>query len=308
MHKRFYIVGATSSGKSSLAIEIAKQIINHNPNIKVSILNADVFQLYKGLEILTASPSEAQKNIIPHYLYNQIPPQESINFANYSQLANKTLKNISGITLIVGGSGMYIKSLTHGISEDIPESDPVIRNNLNQLDYETLLEKFLSVEKHNQHKINLKNRRHIQRAYEIYLMTGKSAFELKKNWEKPLTNINGIFLYRDMNNILDRIEKRTQKMISQGVIEEVNQLISQNSIISTNLQKAIGFYHISEYLKNNVSKEELIEKIILDSRKYAKRQNTWFKKQNYFIKIIISEKEDLRNLAKNILLNNIHTI
>ncbi len=287
------ISGPTASGKSFLALELAKKIDG-------IVINADAMQIYKGLPILSAQPNDEEKNTVEHKLYGIFEPTESNSVFRWLELVkntiNKTIKN-NKIPIVVGGSGMYISRLINGIRE-LPDTDENLRKELNELYDKIGWDEFYKIVKDidEESLINLKqNDKHrLIKIYEIYKTSGQKL----SNWEK-LPN-NAIFdknkfihinLFPDRDILYDRCEKRFKIMMENAVDEVKNFILNYNvfngekySILNT-----IGLLEIKDYIDNKISFNETIDVAVKKTRNYAKRQYTWFKNQFKSLDFLINE-------------------
>lgn len=267
----YALVGPTASGKSSLAIYLALKY-------KGIIINGDAFQVYKGMDIGTAKPSLEERKLVPHYLYDILDVNQEFSIYEYQKLLRKTLdEHKDELIFIVGGSGLYLKSSLYDFTLscenkfDMKEYDSYSNEQLYELlkevDYESSL------------KIHQNNRRRVLRALEINFSTGLKKSDIEKNQEhKLLYDVS--FLSLDINRDLmyERINKRVDEMVSNGLFREVNDLLSKYPSSLKSFQ-AIGYKQIINGLKENKSEEEIIEEIKKVTRNYAKRQMTYFKHQ-----------------------------
>tara|TARA_B110000116_G_scaffold272342_1_gene296737 strand:- start:1857 stop:2762 length:906 start_codon:yes stop_codon:yes gene_type:complete len=287
-----YLVGATGTGKSSIALSIAK-------NIGGEIVNADAFQIYKGIEIVTASPESVALGQIKHHLYGALELQEDCNAALYSEMAHGQIEDISdrGKTpIIVGGSGLYIKSLTHGLS-NLPPANQGLRENLNKISHEELINRLEKCDPVGASQINLKNRRYVTRALEISILADKPMSEIKNEWEKHHPKFNGILLHRPRQELYDRINLRVEQMVKDDLIDEIRSLPEN---ISDTAKKAIGIQETQLHLEGKTSLEECIHSIQQSSRNYAKRQITWFKREQGFQNVCLEKKDDPNSAIEKI--------
>ena len=283
-----YLVGATGTGKSSIAISIAEKLDGE-------IVNADAFQIYKGIEIVTASPKSTALARIRHHLYGTIELQEDCNAARYSEMANNQIKEISDrdkTPIIVGGSGLYIKSLTHGLS-NLPPTNHELREELNEMSHEELISGLEKCDPVGASQINLKNRRYVTRALEISILANRPMSEIKNEWNKYKPKFNGVLLQRPRQELYDRINLRVEQMVEDGLIGEINSLPEN---ISNTAKKAIGIQETQLHLEGKTSLDECIDSIQQSSRNYAKRQITWFKREKGFQNVCLEKKDD-PNLA-----------
>lgn len=268
-----YICGPTASGKSSLALELAEKL-------EGEIVNADAYQLYRGLETLAASPSNSEQARAPHHLYSMLETSEALDANRFRQLALPVIEDIQSrgkTPLIVGGSGLYLKFLTHGPSP-VPSGDETIRAELEQCSLEELAARLQELDATEAATINLKNRRYVTRSLELCLLTGKPVSQLRTEWEQPdPPNLKGYYLDWPKEELNDRIAQRTELMLADGAITEVANL----PIEAPTAAKAIGVNEIRAHLEGQLSLEETKERITIATRQYAKRQRTWFRKEGW---------------------------
>lgn len=278
--KVIVIVGPTASGKTSLSIELAKQI-------KGEIVSCDSMQIYKDMDIGSAKPTKEEMQGIKHYIIDEVLPTERFSVARYKQEAEKAIKEIlkKGKTpIVVGGTGLYANSLIYGIEYDDIKLDEKYREELmniaeTQEGLEKLYNEAKKIDEKAIEKISPNDKKRIIRILEIYKATGKNKteqeIESRKKEVKYDYKIFGINIERPI--LYERINKRVDIMIEQGLIEEVKKLIKKYTEFPTAMQ-AIGYKEIVEYLNNELSLGEAIEKIKQETRRYAKRQITWFKR------------------------------
>ena len=271
-----YVCGPTASGKSSLAISLAKKYHGE-------IVNADAYQLYRGINVLSAAPNDEELSQAPHHLYGVLDPSDSCDAMKYRSLALPVIEEIQlrGKTpIITGGSGMYLKFLTHGPSP-VPSGDESLRAELEALSDDTLVEKLQHLDPEGAAITNLKNRRYVIRALEICLLSGKKMSVLKNDWKKNAEqiekNLRGIYLLWDRDELRHRINQRAGIMLESGAIEEVKNLTNA----SETCVKAIGVRQIRDYLEGILTLDECEERIAAATRQYAKRQRTWFGKEKW---------------------------
>ncbi len=270
-----YICGPTASGKTSIALAKAKELNGE-------IINGDAFQVYRGLEILSAAPSSEELAQVPHHLYGICDLVETMDAARYHQLATPLIAEIGARgkkPIIVGGSGLYLKFMTHGPAE-APPGDAKLRSELDQLDLSEILRQLKErdpEEWENQTKQNAGNRRHLSRALEICILTEGKASDLRRNFKHDPSHLEGLVLTWDREKLTERIAQRTCQMLSSGAIEEVRNL-PQNA---TTACQAIGVREIKAHLNGELTHEECLEKITTATRRYAKRQENWFRRETW---------------------------
>lgn len=279
MEKVIVIGGPTASGKTKLAIELAKRINGE-------IISADSMQIYKDMDIGTAKPTKEEQSEVNHYLIDFVSPDKRYSVADYKKDAMRTIKEIlkKGKTpIVVGGTGLYINSLIYEIEYSDIKIDEKYRAKLESLveekglDY--LYNEALKIDEEATKKISKNDKKRIERILEIYHDTGKTKTEIEKESRKKKIpydyRVFAIDIQRDI--LYERINKRVDLMIEDGLIDEVKRLINKYSEFPTAMQ-GLGYKEVVEYLDGKTSKEEMIEKIKMETRRYAKRQLTWFRK------------------------------
>ena len=280
MHDVFFIVGPTATGKSEAAAEVAREL-------DAEIVNADAFQIYRGLDLLTAKPDATTLAKVPHHLIGTTSILEEMNAEKFRKLALQAISEIHSrgkLAIGVGGSGLYIKALTHGLAP-LPESDRKLREKLNALSLDELRSRLAQLDPEAGRNIDTKNRRRVARALEICLLTGKpasSAFA-KATADKPIP-ATGVFVYRDREELYQRINQRVEAMFENGVIEEVR-AAGPTSVTASQM---IGLRDIRELLGGRMSLLQCIAQIQQSTRRYAKRQLTWFRRQTTFLPLNLS--------------------
>jgi tRNA dimethylallyltransferase len=273
MTKRvFFIVGPTATGKSELAGDVAHWA-------GAEIVSADAFQIYRGFDLLSAKPGSTTVVKVPHHLVGAIPVLQEMDAEKFRQLALRAIAEIHSrrkAALVVGGSGLYIKAVTHGLSS-APSGDPDLRGQLNELSLQGLKEKLVDLDPKAAKEIDLKNRRRLVRAIEICLLSGRRSSGLRTEWRRDIA-VNGVFVFRDRDEIYQRINCRVEAMFENGVVEEVR----DTGAMSSTAGKMIGLREIRELLNAKISTVQCIAQIQQATRRYAKRQLTWFRRQTNF--------------------------
>jgi tRNA dimethylallyltransferase len=289
MKRTFFIVGPTATGKSELAADVACEI-------GAEIVSADAFQIYCGLNLLTAKPDASTLAKAPHHLVGTTPLREEMNADKYRRAASRAIDEIHSrgrLAIVVGGSGLYIKGLTHGLAP-LPEADPKLREKLNAMSLDELCSRLIELDSEAAGKIDMKNRRRVVRALEICLLTGKPASEvvaevsdsgsLGEATPRSAPAATGVFVFRDREELYARINQRVEAMFENGVIEEVQAA----GKVSSTASQMIGFREIHELLDGNMSISQCIAAIQQATRRYAKRQLTWFRRQTNFSSLNLS--------------------
>ena len=284
MEKVIVICGPTASGKTSLSIELAKRI-------KGEIISADSMQIYQEMNIGTAKPSIEERQGIPHYLVDFVSPEDRYSVADYKKQAKKAIKEIIAkgkIPIIVGGTGLYIDSLIYEIEYPNIVFDEEYRKKLEKrVEIEGLHSLYEEAEKIDPlaiQKISQNDEKRILRVLEIYHATGKTKTEQEIESRKKAVEYDyQVYALKWEREILyERINKRVDWMIEQGLIEEVMEILKSHKKFPTAMQ-GLGYKEVVEFLERKTTKEEMIEKIKMETRRYAKRQMTWFRKNKQTI-------------------------
>jgi len=278
MRRTFFIVGPTATGKSELAADVAREI-------GAEIVSADAFQIYRGLDLLTAKPDAATLAKAQHHLIGTTPLREEMNAEKYRRAASRVIDEIHSrgkLAIVVGGSGLYVKALTHRLAP-LPESDPKLRERLNAMSLDELRSRLSELDSEAAGRIDMKNRRRVVRAVEICLRTGKPVSEVLAgvgDSGQPGSTIpaTGVFVFRDREELYARINQRVEAIFESGVIEEVRVA----GEVSATASQMIGFREIHELLDGKMSISQCIAAIQQATRRYAKRQLTWFRRQTNF--------------------------
>ena len=274
--KIILISGPTASGKSSLAIKIAKKINGE-------IINADSMQVYKQLKILSARPDPKQYQKIKHHLYGFHDVRKNFSTGDWLKLVNKKIKNVQKrkrIPILVGGTGLYFKALTDGLVK-IPKISVKLRNQIRnmqkKLGQKKFYEKLLKLDPPLKGKINPTDSQRSIRAYEVKKFTKKSLYEWFKNTKSNFLDANFLKVYIDYprQELIGRINLRTKEMIENGAIKEVKNFIKLKVRKDKSANKAIGLMEIKDFLNKEKDLEQIKEKIAIKTRQYAKRQSTW---------------------------------
>ena len=272
------IVGPTASGKTAVSIKLAKKINGE-------IISADSMQIYKYMDIGTAKPTLDEMQGIKHYMLDVVMPDETFNVAKYKSMAESAIEEIlkkGKVPIIVGGTGLYVNTLVDGIEfADVP-GDEEYRNELIEKGYRegamSIYKELEKVDSESAKKIDPNNIRRVARALEIYKVTGKTKTQLDIESRKEVKYDYRLFgMEWDRETLYNRIDLRVDKMIEAGLIDEVRNVTEKFKISNTAVQ-GLGYKEVIEFLNGNISYEEMIEKLKLETRHYAKRQLTWFRR------------------------------
>ena len=274
--KIFLIYGPTASGKSNFAIKLAKKINGE-------IINADSMQIYKELKILSARPYKKDYQNIKHHLYGFLSVKKNFSTGDWLKLVDKKiidLRKKKKIPILVGGTGLYFKSLTEGLVS-IPNIPIQFRKKIRSLHLKIGQKKFFTklvkLDPLVIKKINSSDTQRSIRAYEVKLFTKKSMYEWFKNTKSNYEKADFYKIYIDFprKDLVKKIETRANEMLKNGAIQEVKRFLKLGVSKNKSASKAIGINEVREYLAKKIKKEEVIEKISIKTRQYAKRQNTW---------------------------------
>lgn len=266
------IVGATASGKTSFSIELAKKIGGE-------IVSADSRLVYKGMNIGTAKPTEEEMQGIPHYMIDLVEPTSDYTAGLYKKQAKVVIKDIfsRGKTpIIVGGTGLYTDILLKGFDLPKIEPDKKLRNKLSNLSSEELYEQLETKDKESAQTIEKNDKKKLIRALEIITLTGKKLNEARGTSESEY-DVEWIGKNFKREDLYQRINKRVDLMIEKGLVEETKELLNKYGR-AYNIVNTIGYKEISQYLDGVLSLDESIEILKKNTRNYAKRQLTWFRK------------------------------
>lgn len=274
------IAGPTASGKTGFAVQMAMVLSGE-------IVNADAMQVYRGMDVGTAKPDEGEKRGIPHHLLDVVDPDEPFNAAVYRRLALPVVEALASRNtpcLVVGGTGLYIRSLLGGLM-DAPPSDPRLRTQFHA-EWETfgppkLHQRLTDLDPVYARQVHPNDRVRIIRALEIIALTGRSPAMLMSRHRFRDSSLRSLKLCLDMDRktVYDRINQRAEVMVEKGLVQETRALLDQGYSPDLKPMKAIGYRHMVRCLMGDWSLDEAVEKLKRDTRRYAKRQMTWLKKE-----------------------------
>jgi len=275
--KIIVIGGPTGSGKSDLALRLAEKIGGE-------IVNADSMQVYRGMDIGTSKPSREELERVPHHLFSIVDPDADFSASDYRREAAAVIDDIDRRgkkAIVVGGTGLYIKALLHGLV-DSPTGDPELRETFRDVPGEQLLERLREVDPETAGRLHVNDRVRIVRALEVFSQTGRpiSAFRADHAfcdtpyWAlKFAPQVERQELYR-------RIEARVDRMMEEGLLAEVRSLTAAGYGPQHKAMRSIGYKELCSFLAGEISLEEAVSLIKRDTRRYAKRQLTWFTRDN----------------------------
>ena len=284
------VCGPTASGKTKLAVDIARKFGGE-------VISADSMQIYKGMDIASAKPTEEEKMGIPHHLMDFLEPTEPFSVADYVTMARRVIADINArgkLPVICGGTGLYINSLIDNIEFDDTGSDPAYRAELNSLAENNgngyVLDMLRKVDPEAASQLHENNLKRIIRALEVYKLSGKTMTE-----QKALSRLNPspyepcmMMIDHPRDVLYERIDRRVDMMIEAGLEAEAREFFTHNDYVTAS--QAIGYKELRPYINGELGLAECVETLKRETRRYAKRQLTWFKKDSR-IEHIFAPKE-----------------
>ena len=294
--KGIVLAGPTGVGKTDLSLKLAKIL-------DADIISCDSAQVYKEMNIGTAKIKESEMNGIKHYMLDVLEPIEKYSVGEYQRAVDKILaqKEKEGRAVILtGGTGLYINSVVNGLSS-LPESDPKLRDELMALSVDELYEKLLELDPEAAEKIHKNNKKRVERAVEVCLITGKKFSVLsKENVKNNNYDFLKVCLTRDREILYKRIDKRVDIMMNEGLLDEVTALYKKYGGEILRKINIIGYTQLIDYIEGKISLETAVEFIKRDSRHYAKRQMTWFNNDSGYLWFDL-EKQSENEILKTII-------
>lgn len=278
MNKVIIIAGPTAVGKSKLAVELAKKL-------NTEIISADSMQIYRNLDIGTAKITQSEMQGIKHHLINIIEPTDEFSVMQFQKMALEiieSLHNKGKIPIICGGTGLYIDSLTHNFDFMNIKPDQNLRENLETIyknNPQDLLDMVLNIDKDYYSHIKIREMKKMIRIIEVFKYSGK-----KINYFRSSNSKNNYYLFvlnDNRESLYSRINSRVDHMLNLGLIDEVRLLIENGVNSNCQSMKAIGYKEVISYINNEISKSEMIDLLKKNSRNYAKRQLTWFRRNEF---------------------------
>lgn len=302
MIKAIAIVGPTASGKTALSLSLAERFSGE-------IISCDSMQIYKGMDIGTAKATPEEQARAKHHMLDLVTPIEDFSVDNYKRLATECARNISArgaLPIFVGGTGLYIDALMRGDAPDVPPSDREYRDKIldnikGDDDITALWQRLLAVDPESAEKIHKNNIKRVVRALEIYDKTGipKSVIDKRTREEKPELDIGVLVLdFHNRDTLYERIDRRVGIMVNEGLLDEARALYEAGMLREgTTAYQAIGYKELIGYLRGECSLSDSLEQIKLASRRYAKRQLTWFRHEESALTLYMDDEDgNMRSL------------
>jgi tRNA dimethylallyltransferase len=299
MRRVLVLVGPTASGKTQVSLELARRM-------GAEIISADSRQIYRYMDIGTAKPTPEERLLIPHHFIDELTPDVEFNAGQYGKRGREVIEDIARrghLPIVVGGSGLYIRALIDGIFEG-PSADPELRKELYRRmkteGPEKLLEELRTVDPESAARMLPANTRRIVRALEVERRTGTTISQLQKiPVEVNLTPVlAGLEWERAV--LYGRIDRRVDSMVEQGLLEEVQHLHDLGYSSELNSLQTVGYREALQFLRNEVTMDEMVRRIKQNSRRYAKRQLTWFRHDRRIRWFTLNREEDLPGVAESI--------
>lgn len=300
--KVIVIGGPTASGKTGLGVQLAKRINGE-------VVSADSMQIYKDMDIGTAKATIEEMDGIRHYLLDFVSPDERYSVADFKRDAEEKIEEILAkgkVPIVVGGTGLYIDTLVYGIEYPDIEFDEAYRNELMERaetdeGLANLYEEAKRIDPEAVQKISANDRKRITRILEIYRATGKNKTEMERisRLNGPKYDYKVFAIDMDREKLYERINLRVDLMIKDGLVDEVRRIVAKYDRFPTAMQ-GLGYKEVVEYLNNEVTYEEMIEKIKQETRRYAKRQLTWFRKNKDIVWLdgLLQKEENIDIILK----------
>ena len=284
MIRALAITGPTASGKTSLSLFIAKHFDGE-------IISCDSMQIYREMNIGTAKATAEEQAVVPHHLIDIVSPLESYSAQNYRADAIACAEEIVGrgkLPVFVGGTGLYIDTVMRPISTESPESSSEYREKIlaslkSDEDITALWQRLQAVDPESAEKIHKNNIQRVIRALEIYDTTGKPKSLIDKESLSAPSDVDVKMItidFHDREKLYERVNKRVDLMIEEGLIDEVKSLYDRGLLVGKTASQAIGYKEIVEYIEGKCSLCEAVEKLKISTRRYAKRQLTWFRHES----------------------------
>lgn len=283
--KVIVVAGPTAGGKTRLGIEIAKAVNGE-------IISADSMQVYKGMSIATAAPTAGERAQVPHRMAEFLNRNENFSVSDFCSLAKKEIEDIVSLgktPVIVGGTGLFIDSLIDNIRFSEAQTDFKLRSRLMEKDTDELYSELMKIDKAAAEKIHKNNKIRIVRALEIYYSSGKTKSQQdseSKDEETPYEALYFVIDYKNRELLYDRINRRVEIMMNSGLLDEARQCLYSDSGTSA---QAIGHKELLPYFNGEIPLETAAENLKKETRRYAKRQITWFKRRKHAVHLFADE-------------------
>lgn len=284
--KIIVVAGPTASGKTGLAVEIAKAVSGE-------VISADSMQVYKGMSIASAAPAQKEMQGVAHHLVEFLDQSENFSVSDFCRLAREKISEIStrgNVPVIAGGTGLFIDSLVDNINFTEAQTDFELRERLMQKDCDELYSMLLEVDKEAAEKIHKNNKKRVARALEIYYSSGatKTAQDINsKKEESPYEALYFVIGFKSREVLYERINRRVDLMVEAGLVDEARENLSKEKATSA---QAIGHKELQPYFSGEKSLGQALDDLKRETRRYAKRQITWFKRRENAVWLYADEE------------------
>ncbi|MEY4705299.1 MAG: tRNA dimethylallyltransferase [Nitrospirota bacterium] len=293
------VVGPTAVGKSRVAVEVAKAF-------GTEVLTADSRQVYRGMDIGTDKPAQEERQGVPHRLIDLVNPDEPFNAGLYRRQAVDEIERLycdSRLPLVVGGTGLYVRTLLQGLC-DAPPTDPMVRTALRQemkeQGHDALYARLVAVDPVAAARLHLRDESKVLRALEVYQVSGRRMSEFQQEHgfaERPFASLI-IGLNRNRDVLYRRIEERIDWQLAHGLIDETKQLLAQGYQRDSAAMKGLGYRQVAEHLAGEYDAVEMVRRFKRDTRHFSKRQMTWFRKEPGIQWLMIEESDSAQHIAE----------
>ncbi len=280
------VVGATASGKTALGVELAKRLNGE-------IISADSMQVYKGMPVATAAATEQEQLGIPHHLLEFLDVSKTFSVADFVALAKEKAQEIAArgrVPIVVGGTGLFIDSLVNNLTFSEVGADTALRERLAQETNEALYAELCAVDEAAAKEIHPNNRKRVIRALELYY-GGVSKTQQNEASHREKSPFEALYLgitYRDREKLYDRINRRVDAMVQNGLLEEAKAMLNLSGVTA---RQAIGHKELQPYFSGDISLDEALDNLKRETRRYAKRQLTWFRRNESVIWLYADEQD-----------------
>ncbi len=295
-----FLVGPTAVGKSAVALELARAL-------DAELVSADSMQVYRGMDIGTAKPTTEERALVPHHLIDVCEVNQVFDAKQFIEMASRVIDGIHARgrkALIVGGTGLYVRALRHGLFEGPPRSE-ALRERLEKMTVVQLFEELERLDPATAKRIDRHNPRRLVRALEVFHETGKPISELQKEWGREegsrATTAAGFLLNRDRKDLHVRIERRIDQQIASGWVTEVRQLLEGGLEKNATAMQAAGYRELVAHVRGDLSLAEAVALIKTRTRQLAKRQLTWFRRETQLDWLEVGREELSSFTAQRIL-------
>lgn len=295
----WYLTGATASGKTAVSLALAEKL-------EAEIISMDSMAVYQGMDVGTAKPSAEERQQVPHHLIDVVAPDQEYSLAEYLSAAHRAAQEIKKRqrrVLFVGGTPLYLMSLLRGACEG-PPADSAFRqqveDEVQQTGMQALYDRLRQVDPLSAAKLHPNDKRRIIRALEVYTLTGQPISHMQTQFEgKYAERCNRVFVIsRERSKLHERIHRRTAQLFETGLIEETRQLIDQYASLSKTSLQGVGYQEAIRFLRGETSREEAMEQTRIRTRRYARRQETWFRRMQECQWVSVSDEQSTQDIVQ----------